>query len=113
VELERGSCAESVPHYTRALELREAFHHARRDRLRCALALEDWEAAEGDVAYLLENQGQFGANRLAVARYLVARGRVDEARGHLDIVLRQWADADPEYRPARDAAALMESLGGR
>ena len=47
---------------------------------------------------------------LALARLL--RDRPAEARRHLRSALATWSQADPGFRPAQEARALLRSLGG-
>ena len=45
-----------------------------------------------------------------LARLLAEQGKADEARSHLDRVLRAWAGADADFPPAREAAELAARL---
>ncbi|MFC1575988.1 tol-pal system YbgF family protein [Gemmatimonadota bacterium] len=40
-----------------------------------------------------------------------AMGRMEEARTHIQRALEVWAEADPEYRPARLAREAAERIG--
>ncbi|MCL7965591.1 MAG: hypothetical protein M8857_00635, partial [marine benthic group bacterium] len=65
-----------------------------------------------DLDRLLALWGGDPEARVEAARYALARGDRSEARAHLDAALSVWAEADSEFRPAREARALRAKLNG-
>lgn len=111
-ELEDGDCRRAAGLYDQALDLSERSVTVRLTHLRCSTEQARWDAAGEDAEWFLEHQPGLPAHRLAVARYLAARGRRDEAIEHLDYALEVWSEADAAYLPAQEARTLRESLRG-
>lgn len=70
---------------------------------------------EGDEARnilerLLARHPAHGPARLELARVEIADDRAESARVHLERLMTQWADADPEYIDLRDARRMLDSL---
>lgn len=110
-ELEAGDCQQALGHFDSARELapRSSLYSAA--RLHCLTRLERWREAEEEVDWLLEHYSGYPHIQVTIARYHAARGRVDRALDQLDAALATWAEADPDYAPAREARELRRSLG--
>ena len=70
----------------------------------------DRAGAQRSLARALELTPANPKAHLALARLL--RDRPAEARRHLRSALAAWSQADPGFRPAQEARALLGSLGG-
>lgn len=110
-ELEDGDCRRALASYDLAVERLPTGRYTRTTRLECLTSLRSWNAAQEDADWLLEHWPGWPTSRLAIAGYLVARGRLSDAAPHLDYALRAWSDADLDYLPAREARALREVVG--
>ena len=79
-------------------------------RASCLRKLERWDAAETGITELLEPNPGNAQYRLEAARLYAAQGRRPDAIAELEAALAIWSEADPEFRPAQEARALMEEL---
>lgn len=110
--LEDGDCRRAIREYDRARELNPNGAQYHLTRLECLTELKRWDDAQAEAEWLLERSPAHGKYLLAAARLDAARGRRDEAIGHLETALATWSAADPGYRPAREARALLDTLRG-
>ena len=62
---------------------------------------------------LLARHPAHGPGRLELARVSLADGDRDAARAHLERLLDQWRNADPDYLAYREARQLLDSLTNR
>ena len=76
----------------------------------CLTSLDRLDEAGAEVAWLLERYSGSAKVRLVAARLYAAEGRTAEAIAEVETALDYWSEADPEYRPAREARALLEEL---
>jgi len=111
VELEEGDCARSIDNYREAVDLWESSAPARRWLARCLTSLERWDEAEAEVDWFLARYPGYARYRLLAARLYAARGRTADAIAELELALEIWSEADPDYRPAAEARALLSELG--
>ena len=109
-EFEDGDCRRALANYEAARELLPQAPVYRGWLALCLTSLERWEEAEGEVAWLLERFPGSGKIRLVAARLYAAQGRKVDAIAELEIALGYWSAADPDYRPAGEAHALLEEL---
>ena len=78
--------------------------------LDAATAAGDLAQARQWLARLEKSEPSDPNTLLARARLLAAEGDPAGARASLDRALATWADADPDFRPAREARALAQRL---
>ena len=62
------------------------------------------------MAWLLERFPGSAKVRLVAARLYAAEGKTSEAISEVETALDTWSEADPDYRPAAEARALLEEL---
>ena len=111
-EREDGSCERALPWFDEVRELVPGNATALRHRARCLRELGRLDEAGEDLERLLALWGGDPEARVEAARYALARGEREEALAHLDAALAVWTEADPEFRPAREARALRAELTG-
>jgi tetratricopeptide (TPR) repeat protein/TolB-like protein len=109
-ELEDGDCRRALQSYEAAGELLPQSPVYRAWLAICLTSLERWEEAEAEAAWLLERIPGSAMVRLIAARHYSARGRTADAIAELEIALGYWSTADADYRPAREAQALLDEL---
>ena len=107
-ELEDGDCRRALDSYQAAQELAPPWPRFRAWRARCLATLERWDEAQADVDWLLERRPGSAKFRLDAARLYAAQGRTADANAELDVALDIWSEADPDFRPAQEARALLE-----
>lgn len=110
--IEAGSCAGSLDRYDQARALRPLSGLYALARARCLRELGRLEEAGQEVDWLLARWPGVQEYQVEAARLAAARGETAEALGHLDAALAVWTEADPEFRPAREARALRAELAG-
>lgn len=71
------------------------------------------DEAGAEVAWLLERYSGYAKVRLVAARLYAAEGSTAEAIAEVETALDIWSEADPDYRPAREARALLDQLRAR
>ncbi|NNK49109.1 MAG: hypothetical protein HKP01_09585, partial [Gemmatimonadetes bacterium] len=76
----------------------------------CLTELEEWEAAEVEVDWLMERLPGDGKIRLLAANLYAGQGRTDDAIAELEAALEYWSEADADFRPAAEARALLAEL---
>ena len=76
---------------------------------KCDVALVLLDAEEGITELLEPNPGN-AKYRLEAARLYSEQGRTADAIAQLEAALDIWSEADPEFRPAQQARALLEEL---
>ncbi len=111
-ELEDGNCRRALESYDQARDLVPLGWPVHANRLRCLTALERWNDAEEEAAWLLDRAPGRGVYRLDVARYHAGRGRTEDAIAELEAALQIWSEADADYRPAQEARELLRELRG-
>ena len=109
-ELEDGDCRRALRSYEAARDLLPQSPVYRAWLAICLTSLERWEEADGEAAWLLERFPGSAMVRLVAARLYAAQGRKVDAIAELEIALGYWSAADPDYRPAGEARALLEEL---
>ena len=109
-ELEDGDCKRGLASYEEALEILPLSEQYLLWRASCLRKLERWDAAETGITELLEPNPGNAQYRLEAARLYAAQGRTADAVAELEAALEIWSEADPEFRPAQEARALMEEL---
>jgi len=109
-ELEDGDCERALASYEEALEILPLNELYLLWRASCLRKLERWEAAEAEVTRLLEPNPGNAKFRLEAARLYAAQDRTAEAIAELEVALEIWSEADPDFRPAQEARALLEEL---
>ena len=109
-ELEDGDCGRALDSYQAAQELVPQSARFRAWRARCLTTLERWDEAQADVDWLLERRPGSAKFRLDAARLYAAQDRTADAIAELDAALAIWSEADPDFRPAQEARALLEEL---
>jgi tetratricopeptide (TPR) repeat protein len=107
---EDGGCARALESFRAAQELSPGSLTYRAWSASCLISLEQWDEAEADVAWLLERLPGDGKIRVVAARLYAGQGRTADAIAELEIALDYWSGADPHYRPAAEARALLEEL---
>jgi len=109
-DLEDGNCRRAVDSYQAARDLAPRSALYRGWLGVCLTSLERWEDAEAEVAWLLEHVPGSAEIRQLAGWHYAQRGRTSDAIAQLEIALGYWSTADPDYRPAREARALLEEL---
>ncbi|MGB5302691.1 MAG: tetratricopeptide repeat protein, partial [Gemmatimonadota bacterium] len=109
-ELEDGDCRRALESYQEARQLLPRAPLYRGWLATCLASLEQWDEAEREVAWLLERYPGSGKVRMVAARYYAAQGRTADAIAEVETALSYWSAADPTYRPAAEARALLEEL---
>jgi tetratricopeptide (TPR) repeat protein len=108
--LEDGECDRAVESFREAQELSSGSSRYRAWSAACLTELEDWEAAEAEVDWLLDRFPGDGKIRLLAADLYAGRGRTDDAIAELEIALGYWSEADANFRPAAEARELLAEL---
>jgi tetratricopeptide (TPR) repeat protein len=115
----QGATSEAVEHMRAAIESMRASSVALDmyaldgfDFVLARMLMADGASAEARtvIEALLERHPAYGEARLLLARLDAAAGRVPAARSQLQMLMRQWADADPDYTALQEARALRDSL---
>ncbi len=109
-ELEDGDCERALASYEEALEILPLNELYLLWRASCLRKLERWEAAEAEVTRLVEPNPGNAQYLLEAARLYAAQDRTAEAIAELEVALEIWSEADPDFRPAQEARALLEEL---
>jgi tetratricopeptide (TPR) repeat protein/TolB-like protein len=109
-ELEDGDCGRALDNYQAARELVPQSSAYRIWLARCLTTLERWDEAQAEVNWVLERRPGSAKLRLDAARLYAAQGRTANAIAELDVALDIWSEADPDFRPAQEARALLEEL---
>ncbi len=109
-ELEDGDCERALASYEQALEILPLNEQYLLWRASCLRKLERWDGAEAGITELLEPNPGNAQYRLEAARLFAAQGRTADAIVQLEAALDIWSEADLEFRPAREAQALLEEL---
>jgi tetratricopeptide (TPR) repeat protein len=109
-ELEDGDCERALASYEDALEILPRTEQYLLWRASCLRKLERWDDAEEGITALLEPNPGNAKYRLEAARLFAAQGRSSEAIAQLEAAMDIWSEADPEFRPAQAARALVEEL---
>jgi TolB-like protein len=109
-ELEDGDCRRALGSYQQARELLPQAALYRGWLAGCLTSLDRLDEAGAEVAWLLERFPGSAKVRLVAARLYTAEGRAAEAIAEVETALDYWSEADPEYRPAQEARALLEEL---
>jgi tetratricopeptide (TPR) repeat protein len=107
---EDGECTRAAETFQAALELSPGSLTYRAWSANCLTSLARLDEAEVELAWLLERLPGDGKIRLLGAHLYAAQGRTAEAIAELEIALDYWSAADPEYRPAQEARALLVEL---
>ena len=110
--IEAGSCAGSIDRYDEARSLRPLARLFALERARCLRELGRLDEAGGEIDWLLARWPGVQEVQVEAARLAAARGDTAEALGYLDGALATWAEADSEFRPAREARALRAEIAG-
>jgi tetratricopeptide (TPR) repeat protein len=110
VWLEDGECARALESFRAAQELAPGSYRYGAWSAACLLEQERWEEAEVEVDWLLERLPGNGKVRMLAAQLFAGEGRTADAIAELEIALAYWSAADPDYRPAAEARALLEEL---
>ena len=108
--LEDGDCQRALASYQQARELLPQGSLYRGWLASCQTSLEHFDEAGDEVAWLLERFPGSAKVRLVAARLYAAEGRRADAIDEVETALGYWSEADPEYRPAREARALLEEF---
>ena len=108
--LEDGDCQRALANYQQARELLPQSSLYRGWLASCQTSLEQFDEAGDEVAWLLKRFPGSAKVRLLAARLYAAEGRTSDAISEVETALDTWSEADPEYRPAREARALLEEL---
>ena len=69
--------------------------------------------AQAEVAWLLERFPGAAKLRHLAASYYSERSQTADAIAELETALDIWSEADPDYRPAQEARALLAELRGQ
>ncbi len=109
-EVEDGDCGRALDNYQAARELVPQSSRYRIWLARCLTTLERWDEAQAEVNWVLERRPGSAKLRLDAARLYAAQGRTADAIAELDVALDIWSEADPDFRPAQEARALLEEL---
>jgi tetratricopeptide (TPR) repeat protein len=109
-ELEDGDCERALLSYEAALGLFPRSELYLLWRASCLRKLERWDEAEAEITGLLEPNPGNARYRLEAARLYAAQGRTADAIAQLEGALDIWSEADPDFRPAQEARALLEEL---
>jgi tetratricopeptide (TPR) repeat protein len=107
---EDGDCDRGLERFRSAQELSEGSLTFRAWTAACLISLEAWDEAEPEVSLLADRLPGDGKIRVVAARLYAGQGRTADAIAELEIALAYWSAADPDYRPAAEARALLEEL---
>ena len=108
--LEDGDCRRALSSYQQARELLPQSSLYRGWLAGCLTSLDRLDEAGAEVAWLLERFPGSAKVRIVAARLYAAEGRTTEAIAEVETALDTWSEADPDYRPAAEARALLEEL---
>jgi tetratricopeptide (TPR) repeat protein len=111
-ELEGASCEQTLETYGESRRNRPRNSRYALERARCLRELGRYDEAQAEIDWLFARQPGYSKNLVEASRLAAARGDTDEALAHLDAALETWAEADPEFVPAREARALREEIAG-
>ena len=106
----RDQCAEAVPVYQEELESNPTDISIFIDIGRCQRKLRNLDAAEESLQRSLAWSPYSPTVHYQLALVSEARGDTDRAVEHLETALDIWRDADPEFKPAREAREKLEEL---
>lgn len=109
-QLEDGDCRRALSSYQQARELLPQSSLYRGWLAGCLTSLDRLDEAGAEVAWLLERFPGSAKVRIVAARLYAAEGRTTEAIAEVETALDTWSEADPDYRPAAEARALLEEL---
>lgn len=108
----QGDCGEAIEIYERALELSPANWSARTRIGHCYRVLGRHRDAEEELRHVLTRHPFDARAHVELARVFTASGQTEAAIAHLDSALVVWAEASPEFEPAREARAERAGLAG-
>ncbi len=109
----RGECSEAIISYKRALQLFPVAVDYHLDIGRCYRKLGDLSPAKEHLSRLLKVRPYDPQAHYELALVYADTGEREKALEHLGVALDVWRDAEPEYRPARDAREKLAQLGPR
>ncbi|MBE0595364.1 MAG: tetratricopeptide repeat protein, partial [Gemmatimonadales bacterium] len=106
-----GQCREALPLYEEAVTLSPTLRGFEIDIGRCLGSMGRFDDAEGRLRALTQKWPALPQANYELAVVLAARGDTTAARAELERALEIWKDADPGFRPAREARDLARALG--
>lgn len=118
---EDGHCTRAIDAFDAAFEVARSSYQAQTmydplmvrlpiERAACLRALGRLDEAETAIDDLLARFPGSAVLRVEAAELYAALGRRDDAIAELETALETWAEADPEYVPAREARELLQVL---
>jgi len=109
-EIEDGDCARALPSYQKATELLPRAPLYRAWLANCLVSLGRPDEARADVEWLTARLPGDPKVRMVAARLYAAEGKAEEAIAEVEAALDVWSEADPVYRPAREAREMLAQL---
>ncbi|MEE9133961.1 MAG: tetratricopeptide repeat protein, partial [Gemmatimonadota bacterium] len=106
----RGDCEQAIVSYRRTLELEPKETRPNRDIGRCSRKLGRLDEAEAHLKRVLDIRPFNPLAHYEIALVYSDMGDRDKAVEHLRAALAVWSDADPAYKPARQARDRLAEL---
>jgi len=106
-----GQCREALPLYEEAIPLAPTLQGFEIDIGRCLGVMGRFDDAEGRLRALTQKWPALPQADYELAVVLAERGDTTGARAEIERTLEIWKDADPGFRPAREARDLARALG--
>ena len=106
----RGDCEQAIVSYRRTLELEPRETGPNRDIGRCSRKLGRLDEAEAHLKRVLDIHPFDPLAHYEITLVYADMGDREKALEHLGTALEVWSDADPAYKPAREARDKLAEL---
>jgi tetratricopeptide (TPR) repeat protein len=106
----RGDCQRALQFYRETDRLEPTRTDINTDIGRCLRKLGRIKDAEAELMKTLRNMPAHGETNLELGLLYKDAGDAAKARAHLQRALRTWANADPNFKPARSAREALSAL---
>lgn len=110
--LEDGNCERALAKYDEARELLPRIMRYAYWRADCLTQLGRFDEAEEEIDWILARYPGWPTYQVLAARFYADASRTDEAIAQLERAVETWSEADPDFRPAIEARAMLAELRG-
>ena len=106
----RGEFDKSIESFDSAFELKPSLHHLNRDVCRVYRKMGEFKKAEEKILIALKHSPYSGKTNYEAALLYFEMDEEDKALKYLKTANEIWKDADPGYKPAKEAKAKLDKM---